>query len=95
MTETKQKGTLVSNGSACLFDFSAYWSTKNPKQHPVKKHRKSTQKSALSDSTSAKLASHQKTLQDTGGKFYEWSSFVCFGSKIMMYRVGKKRRGWF
>jgi len=43
MTETIQKGTLVSNGSACLFGFAAYWSTKNPKQHPVKKHRKSTE----------------------------------------------------
>ena len=39
MTETIQKGTLVSNGSACLFGFAAYWSTKNPKQHPVKKRK--------------------------------------------------------
>ena len=39
MTETIQKGTLVSNGSACLFGFAAYWSTKNLKQHPVKKRK--------------------------------------------------------
>lgn len=39
MIETKQKGTLVSNGSACLFDFAAYWSMKNLKQLPVKKHK--------------------------------------------------------